>query len=176
MAVGVTGHRRLAGLMGGETQAAGNLVENVHVAVGAAESVLAGTPGVDGDVSQGVDADGLVGGEGAVDDEAVGGVVGGDVVLVANLLGGHAGALLVDDVVLADVGVGANAGGNGVARLPVGGEVGAGAVLETGGLVVLGQTRLLIGANGAALATLVLLVGQVLGVGRTVDAERSVCL
>lgn len=168
-ATGRAGTGRRAGLVLGQTQARGNLVKDVDVAVGAAKDVLAGAPGVDGDVGQRVHADSLVRVEGAVDDEAVGAVAGVGVVLVANLDRRVAGTLLVDAKVLADVGVGGDTTGNGVTGLPVGREVGAGAVGEAVGLVVLRKTRLLVGANGTALAALVGLVLQVLGIGRTVD-------
>ena len=166
---GRTGTGRGAGLVAGQTQAGGNLVENVDVAVGAAKDVLAGTPGVDGDIGQRVHANSLVGVEGAVDDKAVGAVAGVGVVLVANLDRRVTGTLLVDAKVLADVGVGGHTTGNSVTGLPVSREVGAGAVAEAVGLVVLRKTRLLVGANGTALAALVRRLLQVLGIGRTVD-------
>lgn len=160
---------RGAGLVAGETQASGNLVKDVDIAVGAAKDVLAGTPSVDGDIGQRVHADSLVGVEGAVDDEAIRTVARVGIVLVANLDGRVTGTLLVDAKVFANVGVGGDTTGNGVTGLPVGGEVGAGAVSEAVGLVVLRKTRLLVGANGTALAALVRRLLQVLGIGRTVD-------
>jgi hypothetical protein len=68
------------------------------------------------------------------------------------------------------VGHGADATGDGVARLPVGGEVGARAVVDAGGLGVLGEAGLLVDADGAALLALVVLLLEVLGVGRAPDA------
>lgn len=134
---------------------------------------MAGTPGVDGDIGKGVDTNGLIRVEGAVDDEAVGAVFRVEVVLVTNLDGGVARTLLVDSKVLADVGVRGDTTGNGVTRLPIGRKVGASAVCDAVGLVVLRKTRLFIGANGTALATLIRLLLQVLCIGRTVDTAMN---
>ncbi len=173
VATGCARTGRGAGLVAGQTQAGGNLVKDVDVAVGAAKDVLAGTPGVDGDIGQRVHTDSLVGVEGTVDDEAIGAVARVGIVLVANFDGWVARTLLVDAKVLADIGVGGDTTGNGVTGLPVGREVGAGAVSEAVGLVVLRKTRLLVGANGTALAALVRRLLQVLGIGRTVDTAMD---
>ena len=71
-------------------------------------------------------------------------------------------------VVLAVVGHGTDTTSDGVSGLPVGGEVGACTVVDTLGLLgVLRLAGLLVDANGATLGTVVLLLGEVLGVGRT---------
>lgn len=110
----------------------------------------------------------LLGADSTVDNEALGRVLGVDVVLAADLDGGLTGTVLADLVVLAVVGHSTDATGDGVAGLPVDGEVGAGAILDAVVLLgVLGLARLLVGADSAALGTLVLLGGEVLGVSRT---------
>lgn len=156
-----------------KTKAVGNLVEDVDVVKGAAEGVLAGTPGVDGDVGQRVDALGLAGRESAVDDEALRGVLRIDVVVaVLELDGSLAGTVLADLVVLTVVRGSTNTTGDGVAGLPVDGESVASAVLETLGLLsVLRLARIVVDTDGAALVTVVLLLGEVLGVGRTPDTR-----
>lgn len=157
-----------------ETKAVGNLVENVDVVKCAAEGVLARTPGVDGNIGQGVDALGLGGGEGAVDDKALGGVLGVDVVVaVLELDGSLAGTVLADLVVLAVVRGSTNATGDGVAGLPVDGESVASAVLETlSFLGILRLARVVVDTDSAALVTVVLLLLEVLGVGRTPDTRN----
>jgi hypothetical protein len=114
---------------------------------------------------------GVISADGAVDNKSLRGVLRVDVVVaVLELDGGLAGTVLVDLVVLAVVRGGSDTTGNGVTGLPVGGEVGAGAVVETLGLLgVLGLAGLGVGADGTTLVTVVLLLGEVLGVGRTPD-------
>jgi hypothetical protein len=154
-----------------KTQAVGDLVEDIDVVVCTTEGLLAGTKSVDGDVSQRVNTLSVISADGAVDNESFGSVLGVDVVVVVlELDGGLAGTILVDLVVLAVVRGGSNTTGDGVTGLPVGGEVGAGAVVETLGLLgVLGLAGLGVGADGTTLGTVVLLLGEVLGVGRTPD-------
>jgi hypothetical protein len=78
----------------------------------------------------------------------------------------------VDLVVLATVGGGADAAGDSVARLPVDGEVGAGAVAEVAALLgVLGEAGLFVDADGLALGALVILGIEVFGVS---GAENAV--
>jgi hypothetical protein len=90
-----------------KTKTLGHLVEDVDVAVGTTESGLARTPGVDGDISEGVDADSLAGGEGAVDEETARGICLVGDVLAVEFAGGLARTVLVDLVVLDAVGGGA---------------------------------------------------------------------
>jgi hypothetical protein len=154
-----------------KTEALGELVENIHVVINTTEQVLARTHSENGNVSKRVDTDALDGRQGTVDDETVGGILGVDEVLAGDALGGVAGALLVEVEVLAVVGVGGDTGGDGVAGGPVEGEVGAGVVADAGGLVgVLGETRVGVGADGAALLAVRALRGEVLGIGATEDA------
>ena len=160
-------------LIGSETEAVGNLVEDVNVVVGTSEGLLARAPSIDGDVSEGVDTLALGGVEGAVDDEAALGVRGVSVVLVADLDGSGAG-LLVDLVVLTVVGGGTEATSDGVAGLPVSREVHASSVVDV--LRVLGVlrlARLLVDTDGAALVAVVILSLEVLGVGRTPNTGDS---
>lgn len=154
-----------------KTQAVGDLVEDIDVVVCTTESLLAGTKSVDGHVSQRVNTLGVLSADGAVDNESLGGILRVDVVVtVLELDGGLAGSVLVDLVVLAVVRGRSDTTGDGVTRLPVGGEVGAGAVVETLGLLgVLRLAGLGVGADGTTLGTVVFLLGEVLGVGRTPD-------
>jgi hypothetical protein len=112
----------------------------------------------------------VVSADGAVDNKAVRSVLGVDVVVaVLELDGGLAGAL-VDLVVLAAVGGSTNSTCDSISGLPVGREVGAGAVVNAFGLLgVLRLTGLLVGTDGTTLGTVVLLLGEVLGIGRTPD-------
>lgn len=120
-----------------------------------------------------MDTLGLRGGNSSVDDDAVDAVLGVDKVLAANRSGGQARAVLVDLVVLTVVRSSADTSGKGVARLPVGREVDAGAVADLAVLLsVLGETRLFVDADGIALGALVLLGGQVFGIGRAKDTVR----
>jgi hypothetical protein len=115
-----------------------------------------------------VDTLAVVGADGTVDNEAIRGILRVDVVVIILELDGGCTGLLVNLVVLTVVGRGTDTTGDGVSGLPVGGEVGAGAVVDTLGLLgVLRLARLLVDANGAALGTVILLLGEVLGVGRT---------
>jgi hypothetical protein len=156
-----------------QTQAVSDLVKDVDVVVSTAKSLLARAKGKDGHVSQRVDALSLGGGNGSVDDDAVDAVLGIDKVLAANGSGGQARAVLVDLVVLTVVRGSTDTTGNGVARLPVGREVDASAIADLAVLLgVLGETRLFVDANGIALGALVLLGGQVFGIGRAKDAVR----
>ena len=121
-----------------------------------------------GDIGQRVNALAFAGRKGTVDDESV------DVVGSRDVIGGARGRNtstgLVDAVVLAVVGVGAHTGGDGIARVPVGREVGAGVVANAWLLhCVLGETRVLVDANSVALLAVVLLLGQVLGIGVSED-------
>lgn len=154
-----------------KTQAVGDLVEDINVVVCTAKGLLAGTKSVDGHVSQRVNTLGVLSADGAVDNESLGGILGVDVVVtVLEFDGGLAGTILVDLVVLAMVRGCSDTTSDGVTRLPVGGEVGAGAIVETLGLLgVLGLAGLGVGADGTTLGTVVLLLGEVLSVGRTPD-------
>ncbi len=115
---------------------------------------------------------GLAGRKGTVDEESVG------VVRSRNVVGGARGRYtstgLVDAVVLAMIGVGAHTRGDGIARVPVDREVGAGVVANAWLLQsVLGETRVLVDADGVALLAVVLLLGQVLGIGVAEDIYRE---
>jgi hypothetical protein len=93
-------------LLSRKTKTLGHLVEDVNVAVGSTESLLAGAPGVDSDISKGVDTNGLAGGESAVDEETTGRIRLVGVVLTVELASNLARAVLVDLVVLDVVGGG----------------------------------------------------------------------
>ena len=151
-----------------KTKAVGNLVKDVNVAVCTTEGVLARTKSIDGDISQRVDTLAVVGADGTVDNETIRGILGVDIVVTVLELNGGCTGLLVNLVVLSVVGHGTDTTGDGVSGLPVGGEVGAGAVVDTLGLLgVLRLAGLLVDTNGAALGTIILLLGEVLSVGRT---------
>lgn len=112
----------LPGVRPREAEAVGHLVEDVDVGVGAAKGVLAGPHGVDGDVSQRVDALGLGRGQGAVDDEAVGRLLAvGEVVgrREAGRVGRGRPRRRAQPVVLPAVRVGAEAGRDGVTGVPL---------------------------------------------------------
>lgn len=154
----------------GQTQAVGNLVKDVDVVVSTAKGLLAGAESKDRHISQGVDTLSLRGGDSSVNDDAVDAVRGVDKVLAANGSGRQARAVLVDLVVLTVIRGSADTSGKGVARLPVGREVDAGAVADLAVLLgVLGEARLFVDANGITLGTLVLLGGQVFGIGGAKD-------
>lgn len=114
----------------------------------------------------------LISADSAVDDEALGGVLGvGDVVAVVELNGWCSGSVLADLVVLSVVGHGADTASDGVSGFPVDGEVVAGAVLKAGLLLgVLGFARGVVGADCATLGAVVVLLLEVLGVGGAPDA------
>lgn len=153
-----------------KTKTVGNLVKDVNVAVCTAEGILARAKSVDGDISQRVNTLAVVGADGTVDDKAIRGILGVDVVVVFLELNSGLTRALVDLVVLTVVRGSADTTSDGVSGLPVGGEVGAGTVVDTLGLLgVLRQAGLLVGADGTALVTVVLLLGEVLGIGRTPD-------
>lgn len=158
-----------------QTQAVRNLVEDVDVAVHAAERFLAGSHGEHSNVGKRVHTGGFRNGQGAVDDESVGAVLGVDVVIGLVVAGGVADDLarrLMHAEVLAAVGVGAEALRKGVSRVPVDGEVRAGAVGDTvNSHGVLRKAGQLIGADSLALLTICLLLGQVLRVDAAVDVE-----
>lgn len=156
-----------------QTKAGRNLVKDVDIVKRSAESVLARTPGIDGDVGERVHAHGFARRQSAVDKETILAVLGVCVVLTTTLLllGGHTSAILVDLVVFTVVGGGANTTSNGVAGLPVNGEVGAGAVADSGILGVLGKARLFVSTDGVALVALIFGLGKVLGVGRAPNAR-----
>ena len=119
-----------------------------------------------------MDTLGVIGADSTVDEETLGRVLEvGVVVIVLELDGSLAGTGLLDLVVLTVVRDGSNASGDGVSGLPVGREVGASAVVDALGLLgVLRLTRLSVGADGTALVTVILLLGEVLSVGGTVNA------
>jgi hypothetical protein len=160
-------------LISSKTKAVSNLVEDVNVVVGTSEGLLARAPSVDGDVSQGVDTLALGSVKSTVDNEAINGVGRVGVVLIADL-GGSAAGLLVDLVVLTVVRHSTKATSDGVARLPVCREVGAGSVADL--LRVLSVARLarpLVDTDGAALVAVVILSGKVLGIGRSPNTRYS---
>lgn len=155
-----------------KTKAVGNLVKDVNVVEGATESLLARTKSIDRDIGERVNALGVIGADSTVDEETLGRVLWvGVVVIVLELDGSLAGTSLLDLVVLTVVRDGSDTSGDGVSGLPVGREVGASAVVDALGLLgVLGLTRLSVGADGTALVTVILLLGEVLSVGGTVNA------
>jgi hypothetical protein len=155
-----------------KTKAVGNLVEDVNVVESTTESLLARTKSIDRDISERVNTLGIIGANSTVDEETLGRVLGvGVVVVVLELDGSLPGTGLLDLVVLTMVGDGSDTSGDGVSRLPVGREVGASAVVDALGLLgVLRLTRLSVGADSTALVTVILLLGEVLSVGRTVNA------
>lgn len=151
-----------------KTKAVGNLVKDVDVAVCTTESLLARTESIHGDISQRVDTLAVVGADGAVDNEAIRSILGVDIVVTVLELDGGCTGLLVNLVVLSVVGHGTDTTGDGVSGLPVGGKVGAGTVVDTLGLLgVLRLAGLLVDANGATLGTVILLLREILGIGRT---------
>lgn len=154
----------------GQTQAVGNLVEDVDIVISTAKGLLARAESKDRNISQGVNTLSLRGGNGSVDDDAVDAVLRVDKVLAANGNGGQARAVLVDLVVLTVVRGSADTTGNGVARLPVGGEIDTGAIADLAVLLsVLGEAGLFVDANGIALGALVLLGRQVFSIGGAKD-------
>jgi hypothetical protein len=157
-----------------EPEAVGKLVEDVDIVVCAAERLLAGTHGVDRHVGKRVHTLGVQSRQRAVDDEAADPVFGVDVVVSSVGRGdGSSARLGVELVVLAVVGIGAEAGSDGVPRGPVEREVGASVIANTGGGVgVLAETRVLVGSDGGALLAVGALFGEVLGVGIAKDAVR----
>lgn len=171
--LGSRGFAARATVIASKTKAGRNLVKEVDVVKGSAESVLAGAPGIHRNVGERVHALGIAQRQGAVDENTVLAVLGVGVVLAAALLllGGHTRTILVDLVVFAVVGHSANTTSDGVAGLPVDGEIGTGAVADASILGVLGQARLFVGADGVALVALVLGLGKVFGVGRTPNAR-----
>jgi hypothetical protein len=153
-----------------KTKTVGDLVKDVDVAVCAAEGILARTKSVNGDISKRVNTLAVISADGAVDNKAVGGVLGVDVVVAVLELDGGLARALVNLVVLAAVGGSTDSTGNGISRLPVGREVGAGAVVDALGLLgVLRLSGLLVGTDGTALGAVVLLLREVLGIGRAPD-------
>jgi hypothetical protein len=119
-----------------------------------------------------VDTLAVISTDGAVDNKAIGSVLGVDVVVAVFELDGGLARTLVDLVVLAAVGGSTNSTSDSITGLPVGREVGAGAVVDTLGLLsVLRLARLLVGTDGTALGTIVLLLREVLGVGRAPNIE-----
>ena len=164
-----------------KTKAVGNLVKDVNVAVCTTESVLARTKSIDGDISQRVDTLAVIGADSSVDNEAIRGILRVDVVVTVLELNCGCTGLLVNLVVLAVVGHGTDTTSDGISGLPVGGEVGAGAVVDTLGLLgVLRLAGLLVDADGATLGTVILLLGEVLGVGRTpntaIVSNDTICM
>lgn len=116
----------------------------------------------------------LAGRQGAVDDNAVGGVLRVGVILLVGGDGGQARARLVHLVVVAVIGSSTDAAGDGVSGLPVSREVDASSVVDAGGLLgVLRLTRLLVHTDGIALGSLVLLLREVFGIGRAPDAKEN---
>lgn len=155
-----------------KTKAVGNLVKDVNVVESATESLLARTKSIDRDIGERVNTLGVIGADSTVDEETLGRILGvGVVVIVLELDSSLAGAGLLDLVVLTVVRDGSDTSGNGVSGLPVGREVGASAVVDTLGLLgVLRLSGLSVGADGTALVTVILLLGEVLGVGGAVNA------
>lgn len=158
----------------GQAQALGDVEEDVDGAVDTAKKLLARTKSEDRDIGQGVDALVDIGRKGSVDQEAADRILVACVHgLVATFFRRGTRAVLVDLVVLTVIGESTRTGVKGVAGVPAGGEVNTLRVTERVGASnsVLGQTRVLVGADGTALVTVVLLFLEVNSVDSTSDIE-----
>lgn len=166
-------------LLVAETHDLGDLEGNVDAAHDTAEVLVAGAPGVDGNIDERVDTLALTGGNVTGHGETLGVVLGVEPVSSSVLHSGDTLVVVVDDKVLTLVGESRPAVGDRVAGVPSDGESIALGTLE--GLVrvgvdvlgdsVGGETRVLVGTDGAALSTVGLLGLEELGVGRAEDVE-----
>lgn len=110
--------------------------------------------------------------ESTVEQDATSTISGVDVKVLGSVgsLGRSARAILADGPVLASVGISHQTLEEGVAGVPVGGEVAVG-VGQVASVDVLRKTRLLVGADGVTLLAVDVLGSEVVGVDGTHDIE-----